>query len=109
VAKPAVAELAVATQDCPFCASAIPAAAKKCRYCGETIDVALRAAEEAKREARRASRASGGNQQQVVIHHGGDGYRYKPFPHTMHLVITLFTCGCWLPVWLIHWIVWECS
>src|SRR4051812_37164471 len=37
------------TQECPFCASEIPAKAKKCRECGETVDVALRAAEEARR------------------------------------------------------------
>jgi hypothetical protein len=24
-----------------------------------------------------------------------------PFNHLLHLVITLFTCGLWLPVWVI--------
>ncbi|MGC3990001.1 MAG: DUF4339 domain-containing protein [Chthoniobacteraceae bacterium] len=38
-----------ATQNCPFCAERISAQAKKCRFCGEILDVALRAAEEAKR------------------------------------------------------------
>ena len=37
------------TKECPFCAEDIAAAAKKCKHCGETLDVALRAAEEAKR------------------------------------------------------------
>ena len=38
-----------ATTCCPFCAEPIAAAAKKCKHCGEVLDVALRAAEEAKR------------------------------------------------------------
>ncbi len=35
--------------DCPFCAELISERAKKCRHCGETLDVALRRAEEALR------------------------------------------------------------
>jgi DNA-directed RNA polymerase subunit M/transcription elongation factor TFIIS len=101
------------TQQCPFCDSTITAKAKKCRECGETVDVALRAAEEAKREARESRRRSGGgNQQQVVIHQSHNDYRdrYRPaFPHVLHLVLTLLTMGLWSPIWLIHWIIWECS
>lgn len=40
---------------CPFCAEQVSSAAKKCKHCGETIDVALRAAEEARRAAERSS------------------------------------------------------
>lgn len=39
------------TQECAFCAELISIRAKKCKHCGETLDVALRAAEEAKRAA----------------------------------------------------------
>lgn len=46
-----------ATQECPFCAEQIAARAKKCKHCGETVDVALRKAE----EALRASERNGGN------------------------------------------------
>lgn len=45
----APAPTVAATQKCPFCAEDISINAKKCKHCGETIDVALRAAEEAKR------------------------------------------------------------
>jgi TM2 domain-containing membrane protein YozV len=45
------------TVECPFCAEQINARAKKCRHCGETLDVALRKAEEALRISDRA----GGN------------------------------------------------
>jgi DNA-directed RNA polymerase subunit M/transcription elongation factor TFIIS len=103
------------TQECPFCGSLIPVKAKKCRECGETVDVVMRAAEEARRaaeETRREAGREGGNQQQVVIHHSGDDYRYRrrsSFPHVLHLVATIFTLGLWLPIWIIHWIIWECS
>lgn len=40
-----------ATQKCPFCAELVSIEAKKCKHCGETICVALRAAEEAKRSS----------------------------------------------------------
>jgi hypothetical protein len=38
---------------CPFCAEAILLEAKKCKHCGETLDAALRAAEEAARAVAR--------------------------------------------------------
>ncbi len=28
-------------------------------------------------------------------------HNYQPFNHTIHLVLTLLTCGAWLPVWII--------
>lgn len=40
-------------KDCPFCGELVLVVAKKCKHCGETIDVALRAAEEARRAAER--------------------------------------------------------
>jgi len=46
---------ALATVECPFCAEQIIAHAKKCRFCGETVDVALRRAEEALRASERQS------------------------------------------------------
>jgi TM2 domain-containing membrane protein YozV len=43
----------VQTVECPFCAEQINARAKKCRQCGETVDVTLRSAEEALRASDR--------------------------------------------------------
>ncbi len=41
------------TVECPFCAEQISARAKKCRHCGETVDVSMRKAEEALRASER--------------------------------------------------------
>jgi hypothetical protein len=41
-------------QVCPYCQEEVKKEAKKCKHCGEILDVALRAAEEAKK-------SSGGN------------------------------------------------
>ena len=48
---------AIQTVECPFCAEQIAARAKKCKHCGETVDVTMRRAE----EALRASERNGGN------------------------------------------------
>ncbi|MHB1423063.1 MAG: hypothetical protein ACYC3I_07690, partial [Gemmataceae bacterium] len=43
-----------AMKECQFCGEFILAIAKKCKHCGETIDVTLRMAEEAKQMAKEA-------------------------------------------------------
>ena len=48
----AVAAAEADTKRCPFCSEQIQSAAKKCRHCGEILDVALRAAEEDRSLAR---------------------------------------------------------
>lgn len=58
VPQPVVLQASSASEplkSCPFCGEPVLAAAKKCKHCGETIDVALRAAEEARRTAERSS------------------------------------------------------
>jgi predicted Zn finger-like uncharacterized protein len=94
---------------CPFCASLIPAKAKKCRECGETLDVTLRAAEDARmeaKEARRSTRRGSGIQQQVIIDERDDDYGPSRARHVSpnpiaacSLVLGMLAypllCGCW--------------
>src|SRR5438128_1436758 len=47
-------------KNCPFCGEEVLWTAKKCKHCGETLDVAMRSAEDARRFAKESSR-SGGN------------------------------------------------
>jgi hypothetical protein len=35
---------------------------------------------------------------------GGSAPTKKPFPHTLHLILTICTCGGWAIVWILHYI-----
>lgn len=107
------------TKDCPFCGEEVLAVAKKCKHCGETIDVALRAAEEAKRAAEKSSSQqplvfmnAGGAAASSSAASSGDSRREREEPssfmawHVIHGILTLFTAGLWLPVWAIHFFIW---
>lgn len=41
--------------------------------------------------------------QQVIVNNSVQNR--SAFPHTLHLILTLVTCGAWLPVWIIHAII----
>lgn len=43
----------------------------------------------------------GQQQQQVVVIQE----KKRPFDHTKHLLVSIFTCGAWVPFWIILWIV----
>jgi hypothetical protein len=90
---------------CAFCGESIKPTAKVCKHCGETLDPTLRAAEEAKRESRRRGRSQPNIvvEQNVEVVTGRASFAHW---HVFHLIMTLVTCGVWLPVWLTHWVVW---
>lgn len=94
---------AIAVQvECPFCAEMVSAKARKCRYCGETIDVAMRKAEEALRASERAPNvymnAGGGGAAAAA---SGGGQQLRPFNHLLHIILSVITIGWWLPVYLL--------
>jgi hypothetical protein len=91
-------------KECPFCGEQVLGIAKKCKHCGEILDVALRAAQEAKKHAELSRRDRGASSaaaaSTTVVVHGQSN-----FPHVLHLILTLLTCGLWFPVWIIHYLV----
>jgi hypothetical protein len=105
--------LTPALKKCPFCAEFIQGDARKCRFCGEFLDgerpPARRPAprqegrhgdyddgeEDGRPRRRRPSATARAEANVVVVHRGGR------FPHLLHLIITIFTCGAWLPVWIL--------
>lgn len=111
----------IETMDCPFCTAEIPSAALKCKHCGETVNAAMRAAEEAKRTVskprrrdrdddydddyddrprRRRDRDDRSVQQHVNVVVGDR----RAFPHLFHFILTVLTCGLWFPIWVIAWL-----
>lgn len=30
---------------------------------------------------------------------------HRSFPHTLHLILTILTCGLWAPIWIIHYLL----
>jgi hypothetical protein len=104
---------------CPFCGESILGVALKCKHCGETVDVALRTAEEASRLAKRqsqpvvfmnaggggASSSSSSSSSAAAAAAGTDYVRQRyvpPFPHALYFALTLFTCGLGLTIWWLH-------
>jgi hypothetical protein len=97
-------------KECPFCGELILEKAKKCKHCLETLDVTLRAAEEAKRAAELSARNTSGpvssSANTTVVYQQPAKPAYQ-FPHGLHLILTILTMGVWLPIWIIHWLAHE--
>ena len=105
--KPTVVDNRNAGQDkqtkvCPFCGEDVLMVAKKCKHCGETIDVVLRTAEEA---VRASSKQQNINVNQNVQTPAPLIVQQKQnFPHGWHLLGTILTLGWWSIIWILHYI-----
>lgn len=98
--------------ECPFCAEKILSKAKKCKHCGETIDVALRKAEEALRATNKPT--------QVFMNAGGGASsaaaaaaaattasapRLRAYGHGIHIILSIITVGFWVPFWIFFYLI----
>jgi hypothetical protein len=106
----AVAQLPVALMDCPFCGENVLATARKCKHCGEIIDVAERTMrgsarrrrdeedDESPRRTKTKTSVAAAAASTTVIVQAESG----KFPHLLHFAMTVLTCGMWAPVWSLH-------
>jgi tRNA_anti-like len=112
-AAPAPAAKAPAdTKSCPYCSEQILATARKCKHCGEMLDEAgALAAAIAPRKGRRDEDEADNGESRAQRGPRGAGHTTvivntpKEFPHLVHLIMSFFTCGAWLPVYAIHGLV----
>jgi ABC-type transport system involved in cytochrome bd biosynthesis fused ATPase/permease subunit len=83
---------------CPFCAEQIQAAAKKCRHCGEYLDVTMRKAQEAPLFAASpsGSAAASASSSTTVVVRGHSGMN-----HALHIVLCVLTFGVWIPFYIL--------
>ena len=84
------------TINCPYCAETIKANAKKCPHCNEVLDAQMREIEALKKDNASPN---------VFMNAGGgggasSGSNLRPFGHMKHIIISIFTSGLWLPVYL---------
>lgn len=42
---------------------------------------------------------------QMNVHQTTVVQQRRDFPHILHLVLTIITCGAWLPIWIIHYLI----
>jgi hypothetical protein len=114
------------TKDCPWCGERVLAVAKVCKHCGQTIDAVILQLE--KQIAEKSASAPAAPAPMIFMNAGGGGggsssssrstatasaavvaarpaYRRvaprRAFPHLTHFILTLLTCGIWLPVWVL--------
>lgn len=91
------------TRACDFCGEEVLTKAKKCKHCHETLDPAMRRAEEAMRMAATASGGSAASASATTVVVNGPDTRPN-FPHLFHFALSVITVGMWSWVWLVHYL-----
>lgn len=87
---------------CQYCDELVSPRAKKCKHCGEILDVQLREIESLKRESMK-------DRSNIVVSNNNNNNNQgstgtKRFPHVAHLIMSVLTGGAWVLIWLIHYI-----
>lgn len=84
---------------CPYCAENIKAKAKKCKHCGEILDSQLRELSFLRKQ--QASRLIVNNN--IGTERGF--YTKIEYPFGFHLFLSVITCGTWIPIWFLLWLM----
>lgn len=95
-------------KNCPYCDEKVSINAKKCKHCSEILDQQMRDIEQLKRDKNQSSNIvvsnNNNNNNNIGNGHGYGHVAPKNFPHLLHFVLTFFTAGFWLIVWVFHYI-----
>ncbi len=96
--QPALLARIEALTECPFCCEPVRSRARKCPHCRETLDVVLRASEEAARAALLSRQTTGQpgiahytNSVIVNAPHRSADRRRRDFPHMLHFLMACVT------------------
>ncbi len=94
------------TVRCPYCAESISQSAKKCKHCGEILDPQMREIDllKSQRVSPQVFMNSGGAAAAASAAASGLGGLLWPFPHWLHILLSIITGGLWLPVYLLMYI-----
>ena len=107
----------VASKSCPFCGEQILISAVKCRHCNELLDPGLRAAMQSAYPPQPQPQyppqlgyppAPIVVMPQTAVHvatHQTVVVQSPPFNHMLHFILTVLTCGGWLPIWILLWLL----
>lgn len=86
--------------ECRYCAEKVLAKAKKCKHCGEILDVQMREIELLKKQINNPSLVVNNNN-----NNNAPAVQYvqvkRNYPWFWHLILSLLTGGGWVLIWLI--------
>jgi ribosomal protein L37E len=79
---------------CQYCGENVLVEAKKCKHCGEILDAQMREIENLKKQ---------NNNPNVFMNSAASNglpIGVRPFNHALHIILSLFTGGLWLLVYI---------
>lgn len=82
------------TKKCQYCGEQVQAEAKKCKHCSEILDPQMREIENLKKQNNNP------NVFMNAANSNGLPIGVRPFNHALHIILSLFTGGFWLLVYI---------